>query len=75
MCISITKLYFRDALTQEKCLYDCEIANRGKRIMLIPRKVVLVVAVNIASHDALIMIRRERRKPTPVAKVSVVAQA
>ena len=41
--------------------------------MLISRKAAPVVSLNL-SHDALIVMKRERGKPTPVAKVSVVIQ-
>jgi len=55
-------------------LYDGRIAIRGGRIMLVSRKAASVVAVDVASYDALIRMRRERGKPASVAKVSVVAQ-
>ena len=50
-------------------LDDGEITIRGRRITPTPRKVVLVVAVNIVSHGALIRMRRERGKPAPVAQI------
>ena len=52
------------------CLYDGRMASRGKRIVLTSRKAGFVASVNVASHDALIMMMRERRKPALIAKVS-----